>query len=209
MKSLTLLIGVVLALVGCSSPTKSTTPDYAKDEVLSTLNDKPQPEWADESTPFKIERGTVYSVGVAYIRGDERPDAGARVSEHAARAQIAKAVETRLSSLFQSGEENFSYDSQVAKYIGGEVSNITSSSMRNAGHWWVRYATSEEDGSRRIRIKLYTLVTMPESDFKIALQKAATKGIAERKVSPSFQKQLDSHWEKFIEGEGRNPAQAN
>ena len=196
MKKITLAMTIV-ALSACSSP---GVKNYHKDDVLSTANDTSQPDWADETKPFAIKDGKVLSVGVAWIRGDEIPAAGARVAANNARSNIAKAVENRMEFVFQQGSENFLMDSQTAKFIGSEVSRITSSSMREESTWWARVAQSQEDGSRTIRYKIFSLVTMPEADFKVAVQRALDGSNRERRISSEFKTQLSKQWDRFVEG---------
>lgn len=184
---------------GCSS---TGVKQYQRDEILSTANDKSQPDWADETKPFQVKDGKVQSVGLAYIKGDERPDAGARISANNARSNIAKAVENRMEFIFQNAEEGLTYDNGAAKFIGSEVSSITTNHMRESGMWWARVAQSDEDGSRKIRYKIYSLVEMDESEFKKAINKAIEKASGQKKLSPGFQKQVDSQWSRFVEGQG-------
>lgn len=205
-------IGLALSLYGIFSGCASNgVRNYQKDEILATAGNKPMPAWAEtgEIEPFKIKEGKLYSVGNVYIRGDEIPSSGARLSSNIARSQISKAVENKMEFIFQAGIENFSYDSQVAKYIGSEVSSITTSQMRDEGTWWKRVAQSDEDGSRKIRYVIYSLVTMPEKEFQSAVFKAANKAVAERKVSPDFQKQLANQWDRFVEGKSTAPSANN
>jgi len=206
MKKLMLVSVVAVSALGlgaCSStPTQTTTNEvkFQKDETLSTMNDKSQPEWADEGQPFVIKGGKVFSVGVTTLRGDERPEAGMRISENNARANFSKAIENRMEFIFQGSEENASFDSTQAKWIGSEASNLVSHSMTVGGHWWKRYAQSSEDGSRHIYYKIYSLVTMPESDLKQAIYSAVHKGESQHKLSENFQKQVDGQWDRFVEG---------
>lgn len=197
MKKIYLPILATLALSACSSP---GVKNYQKDDVLSTANETSQPDWADETKPFAIRDGKVLSVGVAWIRGDEIPSAGTRVAANNARSNIAKAVENRMEFVFQQGSENFSMDSQTAKFIGSEVSRTTSSSMREEATWWARVAQSQEDGSRTIRYKIFSLITMPEADFKVAVQRAMSGSNQERKISSEFKDQLSKQWGRFVEG---------
>ena len=197
------LISCIFILAYCVlSCTSTGVLNYQADTILSTMNDKPQPDWADESQPFTIKSGKLYSVGVTEIRGDERPSAGTRIAENNARANIAKAVENRMEFIFQNAEEGLSYDSSAAKYIGSEMSSITSSEMRNEGSWWKRYAQSQEDGTRTIRYKIYSLITMDESVFKKAVHDAIRKASGQGKLSPDFQKQVNQQWDRFVEGDG-------
>ncbi len=198
--------------LACSSTPTVNNKKFEKDQVLSTANDKSQPEWADETTPWQIKSSKVYSVGITTLRGDERPEAGARIAENNARANFAKAIENRMEFIFQGSEENASLDSTQAKWIGSEVSSLTSSAMTVEGHWWKRYAQTQEDGSQRIFYKIYSLVTMTEVDLKKAIMAAMNKGSNQHKLSENFQKQVDKQWSRFVDGantqnsENRNPS---
>ncbi len=211
-----LLFLMSAALNACSSaPKMANGESFEKDQILSTAGDKPMPEWAEqgELQPFVVKSGKVYSVGITTLRGDERPEAGLRVAENNARANFAKAIENRMSFVFQNAEENTSFDSVQSKWIGSEVSELTSQNMMPEGRWWKRYAQTQEDGSRRIFYKLYSLVTLSESHLKQAIFKAANKGVAQNQLSPDFKKQAERHWDRFLEGsqtpvEGRQPSTA-
>ena len=189
------IIGTLIS--GCSSPTMK---GYEKDETLSTLNDSSQPDWADESHPFVFRAGKAYSLGVTTLRGDERPEAGERISENNARANISKTIEDRMEFIFQNAEENASLDSTQAHYIGSEVSSLTSHSIKLEGNWYKRFAQSQDDGSRRIFYKIYSLVSIPEDDLKRAINDSISGKVAQHKLSDDFQAKVNSQWDRFVEG---------
>lgn len=193
-----LIVLIPFVLFACSST--PTVKGYEKDVVLETLNNSSQPEWADESRPFSVQSGKVMSVGVTILRGEDRPEAGFRIAENNARANFSKAIENRMEFVFQNAEENASLDSQSAHYIGSEVSSLTSHSMRISGQWYKRYAQSQDDGSRHIYYKIYSLVTMPEDDLKKAISDAVAGKVAEHKLSETFQGQVNKQWDRFVEG---------
>jgi hypothetical protein len=68
------------------------------------------------------------------------------------------------------------------------------------GHFWKRYAQMQEDGSKKIFYKLYALTTMTEPEFKQAIFAAIHKGENEHKLSNSFEKQVATQWNRFVEG---------
>lgn len=198
---------VALTLSACSSA--PTINGFQKDETLSTLNDKSQPDWADESKPFVVKDGKVLSVGITTLSGSDRPEAGMRISENNARANIAKSISNRMEFLFQNAEENAGMDSTQTHFVGSEASNLTSHSMTVEGHWYKRYAQSNEDGSRKILYKIYSLVTIPEIEMKKAIDQAINGLTQEKKISASFQDKVNKQWDRFIDGpatESRKPA---
>lgn len=198
MKKSMCVLGVIL-LAGCSS-TKINGNVYEKDEVLSTLDGSSQPDWANESKPFYVSSGKAYSVGVTTLYGNERPEAGMRISENNARSNFAKTIENRMEFVFQNSEENAGMDSSQARYIGSEFSSLTSHSMTVEGNWYKRYAQSNDDGSRRIMYKIYSLVSMPESDMKRAVDDAIAGRVQKKALSDSFQAKVDTQWDRFVEG---------
>jgi hypothetical protein len=196
MKRVIFILPIILSACSSSPAIKG----YEESKTLATVNGRSQPDWADETVPFKISNGKVYSVGVTTIKGDQRPEAGARIAENNARAIFAKTIENRMEFIFQNSEENSDVNSTQAKYIGSEASNLTSHSMTHEGMWWIRFAQSEEDGSRRIYYKIYSLVTMPEADLKKAVESAIQGSVAQHKLSESFQGQVNKQWNSFVNG---------
>lgn len=186
-------------LAACSSaPKMDNGQKFEKDQTLSTLNDSSQPNWADESKPFVIQDGEVQSLGIVELKGDQRPEAGMRISENNARANLSKAITNRMEFVFQNAEENTDADSTTAKFIGSEMSSLTSHSIRVKAHWYKRYMQTQEDGSHKIKYRIYSLVTIPETDFKKALSDAVTGAVNEHKISSSFQEQVNKQYDKFI-----------
>lgn len=194
------LIYICMPLVCCQACSTASVKGYQADETLSTLNNRSQPDWADESIPFGVRDGKAYSVGVATLRGDERPEAGFRIAENNARANFAKSIENRMEFVFQNAEENASLDSTQAHYIGSEVSKLTSHSMTLSGQYWRRFAQTNEDGSRKIFYRIYSLVTMPEQDLKKAVDDAINGRVQQKKLSTAFQSKVDQQWDRFVEG---------
>lgn len=190
-------IPLLLALTACSSTSTINGVKYEQDRILSTCNDSSKPDWADESKPFKIDGQKVYSLGVTTIPGDDRPEAGERISQNSARANIAQSISDKLEFIFQQSEETTGFNTET-KYIGSEVSDLTSHSITLEGNWWKRYVQYDEDGPH-VYYKIYSLITMPISDFKEALYKAI-HGISDKKLSESFQTQVSHQWDRFIEG---------
>lgn len=194
LKKLIVLIPLVLSACSSTPPVKG----YEKDATLETLNDSSQPDWADESHPFVLRSGKFYSLGVTTLRGDERPEAGIRIAENNARANIAKTIENRLEFFFQNAEENAGMDSQTSHYIGSEASTLTSHSIRPESNWYARFARSEEDGSRHIYYRIYSLISIPEEDLKKAIDAAINHKVEEHKLSETFQGQVNRQFERII-----------
>lgn len=108
MKKVTVLLSpILLATLGaCSTPPKYAGPaEVQPDAVIARIdNMKERPDYISESTPFKIENGVVYSMGMTTLPSDNRVEAGQRIAANNAKAAIAGAIESRLSFVLQNGK---------------------------------------------------------------------------------------------------------
>jgi hypothetical protein len=196
----TLLFGIALSFVsGCgTSVKKPVQSEIDRDVVVSRIDDlSSRPDWIKESEPFKIIDGKIYSLGITTIPGDQRVEAAARVAENNAKAGIATAIEQKLEFVFQNAEEGSVMGTDQARYIGAEASSLITSSIRPDKRYWEKVATTLDSGDRVTRFKVYTLVSMPEEDFKKAIITATRKAEGKVGLSKNFSEKVDSHWDQF------------
>lgn len=194
------LAGVpLLLLLGCSSAFKLPSSENDPDRVIARIDDlSSRPSWLKESEPFKIKDGMVISLGQSTIAGGDRVEAAYRIAENNAKGAISSAIEARLEAIFQNAEEGTSMDATQARYIGAEASKVTSSSLRLGNRYWEKVATTQDDGQRVIRYKVFATVTMPESEFKQAILDAARKRQGKGGLSADFAKKVSDHWDQFV-----------
>lgn len=190
-------------LISCS--TSSVNPESQKDEVVSRINDSnSRPSWLDESKPFQMRDGQVLSLGQATVPSNSRLEAAYRVAENNAKASIASAVESKLEFIFQNAEEGVAMDATQARYIGAEISKIVTSSMKTESRYWEKVSSLQEFGGRSIQYRIFTVVTMPEIDFKKAVLDAIRKREGKLGISADFSKKVDAHWDQFVGGDDQN-----
>ena len=198
MKNLLVFILATTALMGCSSSVKSpTTAEIDPDKVISRIDDlSSRPDWLKESDPFRFEGGNVYSLGSTTIPSGDRVDAAYRIAENNAKAGIASAIEQKLEFIFQNAEEGTQIGADQARFIGAEASSLITSSIRPSKRYWEKVASSES-GVRKVNQRVFSMVSMPESDFKNAVMNAIKKAEGKKGLSKSFSEKVDKHWEKF------------
>lgn len=183
--------------LGCSSVPKSP-PEAQPDKVVSRIDDlSSRPDWLKESQPFIIADGNVYSMGSTTLPGDQRVEAAFRVAENNAKAGIATAIEQKLEFIFQNAEEGAEMGADQARYIGAEASSLITSSIRSDKRYWERVATTQDSGERVTRFKVFSMVSMPEADFKKAILNATRKAEGKKGLSKGFAEKVDKHWDKF------------
>lgn len=198
MKSKITICSTILILSACSSTPKSTTPESMPDQVLSRINDlSSRPSWLLEDKPFEIKDGIVTSLGQATIPGSDRVEAAFNIADNNAKGAICSSIESRLEMIFQNAEEGTAIDSTQARRIGAEACKITTSSIRPGTRYWEKVAMSTDSGERVTRYKVFSTVTMPETDFKRAVMNAIRKQEGKGGLSQEFAKKVDEHWEAF------------
>ena len=165
-----------------------------------------RPSWVKESEPFRIENGTVISTGMTTIPGNNRVEAAYRIAQNNAKAAIAGVIEQRLSIIFQNAEEGTALDATQARYIGAEASKLVASSIRPWKNYWEKIATTQDGGERVTQYKVFSLVTMPETDFKSAIKNAIRKQQGQSGLSADFAKKVDQQWEQFVNEGADNKA---
>lgn len=200
-KKILLAVIAISSMVACSSTPKQATAENTADVVVSRIDDlSKRPEWVRESEAFKVKDGTVYSLGATTIPGDHRVEAAYRVAENNAKAAIAGAIEQRLEFVFQNAEEGTTMDTTQARYIGAEASNLVASSIRPGQRYWEKVATTKDSGERVTQYKVFTLVSMPEADFKQSIMDAIRKKQGKGGLSADFAKKVDKQWDRFVDG---------
>lgn len=191
-----------LVLAGCSSTPKSTTPEAMPDKVLSRINDiSSRPSWLNEERPFDVKDGVVTSLGQTTIPGSDRVEAAYNIADNNAKGAICSAIESRLEVIFQGAEEGTAIDSTQARRISAEACKITTSSIRPGTRYWEKVAMSTDSGERVTRYKVFSTVTMPETDFKRAVMNAIRKQEGKGGLSQDFAKKVDEHWDNFVKGQ--------
>ena len=196
--------------LGCSSLPAKHGLIQPEEKVLSRVDDlSSRPDWLKESQPFQIKDGVVSNLGVTTVPGDSRVEAAYRISANNAKAGMATSIEQRLSFVFQNAEEGTGFDSSQARFIGAEASELTSSSLSVSKQYWEKVFSVDERGVGKTFFRVYSMVTMPEQEFKRAIGDAIRKQSGQGKLSKDFSQKVNEHWDKFVNGQpGREAASA-
>ena len=184
---------VLFGLAACASSMKDIV--LERSDGLSK-----RPDWVKESNAFVIEKGTVYSLGSTTIPANARPEAGFRIAENNAKGAIAGAIEQRLNFMFQNAEEGLTMDATQTRFIGAEVSKLTTSSIRPGKRYWEKVAVvTDAEGERTVQYRVFAQVTMPEADFKKAIQEALRRAEGGKGLSEEFRERVDRNWDEFVQ----------
>lgn len=188
------VFAAVVALSACASAPKDVV--LARSDDLSS-----RPDWVSEEETFKIEKGTVYMLGTHEMPVvGKRVSTGYRIAENNAKAGLSGAIEQRLNFIFQNAEEGDSMGADQTRFIGGETSKLVASSIRPANRYWEKVSVVvDADGTRDVIYRIFVRVSMPEADFKKAIQEAIKRNSGKKGISEDFAKKVDAHWDQMSE----------
>ncbi|MBO4643685.1 MAG: hypothetical protein J5716_03635 [Alphaproteobacteria bacterium] len=184
----------IIALSGCASA--------MKDEVLARSDSlSSRPNWVSEEKTFTIEKGTVYMMGIHEMPVvGKRITTGYRVAENNAKAGLSGAIEQKLNFIFQNAEEGDEMGADQTRFIGGETSKLVASSIRPANRYWEKVSrVVDADGNRDVIYRIFVRVSMPEADFKKAIQEAIKRNSGKKGISEDFAKKVEAHWDQMGE----------
>lgn len=197
MKKAARIFYVFAAVVGLSACASAP-----KDAVLARSDDlSARPGWATEEETFKIEKVTVYMLGTHEMPvAGKRISTGYRIAENNAKAGLSGAIEQRLNFIFQNAEEGDAMGADQTRFIGGETSKLVASSIRPANRYWEKVSVVvDAEGTRDVIYRIFVRVSMPEADFKKAIQEAIKRNAGKKGISEDFAKKVDAHWDQMSE----------
>lgn len=189
------VLAVTFALSACAS-------GMMKDEIVGRSDNlSSRPKWVSEEKTFTIEKDTVYMMGIHEMPvAGKRIATGYRVAENNAKAGLSGAIEQRLNFIFQNAEEGDEMGADQARFIGGETSKLVTSSIRPANRYWEKVSrVVDADGKRDLIYRIYVRVSMPEADFKKAIEEAIKRNSGKKGISADFAKKVEAHWDQMSE----------
>lgn len=207
---------ILVLVAGCSSKPVTKEEQSASaaaavvagspDMVLARIdNMKERPAWLKESVPFEVSDGFVTFLGRATLDGDKRIESGYRIADNNAKALVAGTIQQRLEFILQNAEEGTGDNTQT-RYIGAEASKLVTSSIQLYKRYWERSLVTTDSGEKKTRIEIFSLMRMPELDFKKSILEAANQNQGKENLTESFSKKVENQWDSFV-GSERNPAQ--
>jgi hypothetical protein len=194
----------LIALVGCSTPQpKVGLENVGKEVVVSSMNDESMPSWVKRSSEKSLyeDDGNVIAVSMNILPNDTRIDAGFKMGELNAKAAMAKTLESHVEHYAQAADEGFGLGDQTIRTITTEAAKITASNMRPGRRYYQRVAVTDDTGTPRTEIRLWTEITMSKDEFRKAMVNAARKASGKPAFSEAFARQVDRNFEKLVNGD--------
>ena len=189
----TAVVSATIAVMGaCSSV--SVIP---QEKILARSDGLTEtPKWASYGNASFAEKGAVHFVGNHEVPVGSSLSMACRVASTKAKNEIANEIQQKLSYVLQHAEEGMSVGGGQTKYIGGEVSKLTTSAVRYDGCYWEQVAIPTGYESYNFMYRVFSKVSIPKDKLEEAIRKAG-KG----KFSEEFTKQVAEHWEDLVSSE--------
>tara|TARA_Y100000768_G_C23988511_1_gene690520 strand:- start:1877 stop:2437 length:561 start_codon:yes stop_codon:yes gene_type:complete len=172
---------LVLILTSCASH---------QDQVLQTMEDIERPEWATLSQTIHSKGGKLYAVGYTEGQASNRISALMRISDNNARYEFSREITNQMNFIYQNLEEGVSEGGQLSRFYGTEVSKFLAHGIRQEKRYWEKVKTFDAEGEPTIRLRIYSLISIRESDMKKAIRQAIND---KKEITKAIKQKIDDH----------------
>lgn len=177
------LMTMTLVFMSCS------TTSY-QDEVIQTMENREHPEWATLSQTYFTKDGKIFFVGYTEGASSNRISAMLRISDNNARLEFAREITNQMNFIFQNIEEGIGEGGQLTRFYGTEVSKFLAHGIRQEKRFWEKVKYRDEDGDLVIKTRIYSLVSMRESELKKAIRESIN---ANNEITKAVKDKIDAH----------------
>lgn len=192
---LTLSMLFILSACG-SSPKAPETTEFAQDQVVGRSDDKSaRPDWASETISVKDKGAKIEFVGVAEVPGDSRAQAAFKMSDAAARGNIANKIETSVLKTVQVSDTGLNMEDQSLKSLISEVSHISLRNVDVKDRYWEKAVRTSSAGQKTLVMKSFSLIEVDKAEVqKMMLEKTQKSTAAAPDVKNKVEALLRDQW---------------
>lgn len=168
------------------------------DKVLFTSNGEDNiPKWV-YLEPFSKNGDQVYVAGVVDIAGDQSPSRGLNAADLQARSELAKIIQTRLSSKIQYANEDFGYDRQLLHQIISQASKLEHLGEVHIKERGYAKVLIDNGYEKDVRYTCYSRAAVNAATLKRMVMRAFRESEKGGEISPSFRKKVEEDWDQFF-----------
>ena len=193
MKTLLIILVIVLG-ASCST--------VFQERVLVRSDDlSERPSWAQVGVTNFVKEGRLFVVGLAEHDVNSRIPAVARIADNNARFEISRMITNDLAFIFQNMEEGVGEGGDLSRMYASEISKHMAHGIRQEKRYWEKVQTFDSEGERVVKLRVYSLASIKESDIKRAISEVISK---DSKLDPQIKEQINGHISREIEKLGQN-----
>ena len=181
--------------LGCSSA-PVTQSKFKEDQVIGRSDGRSsRPDWVTETVSVRQNGSKIQFIGVAEVPADSRTQAAFKMSDSAARGNIANKVETNITKIVENAESGMNMEDQSLKSLIHEMSQVSLSNVDVRDRYWEKVERTSSSGNDSAVMKSFSLIEMDKEELlKLILDKkktASTGGDLKNQV----EKIVRSQWE--------------
>jgi hypothetical protein len=182
----TLLLLATLTLASCSSTIKERT--------IASMDDTSRPGWASLEKSAVVKDGKLFILGFKELDADAKISSALRLSDNAARGELAKMIKNDFSSILQNLEEGVGDGGEMARFYSSEVTKLSLNELRVVNRYWEKVQSFDRDGEATYKLRVYSLAEIPEAKLKKLIRQALNND----GISQEVKKQALDHFESEI-----------
>lgn len=205
MKTNILLVFTMVGILAACSSTPTGVLDLkhiGEEEVLQTYG---KADELKKALPFVVDSGTVVATGFVSLPGDgTRPEAGIKMAQMNARAELAKAVQLKIENFAQLSEEGVSADTTQLRGIATEVAKLTANDLRPRKTFYEKVRVISDSGVPRTEYRVWAEITCSEDQFKRHVMDAIRGQNGKASFSKEFAQTVDANWRQVLLGSEQN-----
>lgn len=188
-----LLLSFIIS--SCSSSKHATT-EYEPDKIVMRSDGKTErPSWALETKTVIDDANSFIIIGVAEVPGDSRTNAALKLSDSAARGNLAQKLETSVTKIVENTETGLSMADQGLKSLIREVSNSGFKNVDIGDRYYEKVIRTSSSGDQTMIMKVFSMIKITKSEFSKMAQAQVEKS---KTASPDLKNKLESIIEKNL-----------
>lgn len=188
MKFLSFLFICSAFLTSCSS---------YQEKVISRMDDvSDKPDWATLSKPVYEKEGKIWAVGLETGSANDKVTALSRIADNNARVELIKIVTNKVTSVFQNVQEGVSDGSELSRHMSTESSEVVTKNISPERKYWEKVLIPDENGEKVIKLRVFSLLSVPKSAIQKMIQDIADK---DKGLSKELKSKVDKQLDKIID----------
>lgn len=190
-----LVLATGLGVGGCASAPKGNTVVEA-DQVLGRSDErKERPDWVTETVSVREKGSKIQFYGVVEVPGDSRAQAAFKMSDAAARGQVANKVETNVLKLVESSESGLKMEDQSLKLLIHEMSQVSLTNVDIKDRYWEKVRRTASDGVASVVMKSFSLIEIEKADLQKLMLERGKQASAPKDLKNKVESLVRSKWQ--------------
>ena len=166
------LLSLIFLLTGCSSLNPG-------EKIVASMDNESRPKWARQSEIIESKDGKIRFLGFEEVDGQARISSALELSDYRTVGEVSTFLTTKFNKVFQRLEEGLQGNGLVTREVGMRVSKSVIKNLRLVGRYWEKVVIVDPDGNRDLRLRVYSLGEIKETDLRSLIDQELGTAIPE------------------------------